>query len=136
MAIRQYAKVGLRPTTTRGESSAASAPIIAALTSLSDNDRAVPRKTFDIVFYLAQEKLLHCTTHNTVGDTYDDDSDPETECFEMLEEWDHLVFGDDLHVDVCTLWERWGICFLNTSASASLQTEMNRRLLMQGLLYP
>ena len=61
---------------TRGESSAASAPIIAALTSLSDNDRAELRKKFDIVFLLAQEKLLHCTTHNYCGD---DDSDPETE---------------------------------------------------------
>ena len=35
-----------------------------------------------------------------MGDTSDDDSDPETECFGMLEEWDHSVFGDDLHVDV------------------------------------
>ena len=78
---------------TRGESSAASTPIIAALTSLSDNDRAELRKKFDIVFHLAQEKLVHCTTHNTVGDNSDDDSDPETECFEMLEEWDHLVLG-------------------------------------------
>ena len=37
------------------------------------------------------QKGRHCTTHNTVGDTSDDDSDPETECFEMLEEWDHLA---------------------------------------------
>ena len=51
---------------TRGESSAASTPIIAAVTSLSDNDRAELRKKFDIIFLLAQEKLLHCTTHNTV----------------------------------------------------------------------
>ena len=78
---------------TRGKSSAASTPIIAALTSLSDNDRAELRKKFDIVFHHAQEKLVHCTTHNTVGDNSDDDSDPETECFEMLEEWDHLVLG-------------------------------------------
>ena len=49
---------------TRGESSAASTPIIAALMSLSDNDRAELRKKFDIIFLLAQEKLLHCTTHN------------------------------------------------------------------------
>ena len=40
------------------------------------------------------QKGRHCTT--TQNTTSDDDSDPETD---MLEEWDHLVFGDDLHVD-------------------------------------
>ena len=42
---------------TRGLSSPASAPIIAAIASLSHNDRAELRKKFDIVFLLAQEKL-------------------------------------------------------------------------------
>ena len=41
------------------------------------------------------QKGRHCTT--TQNTTSDYNSDPETD---MLEEWDHLVFGDDLPVDV------------------------------------
>ena len=69
---------------THGESSStASAPIIAALTS--DNDSLVESKT-----RRPNQKGRHCSTLNTAWDTSDDDSDPETECFELLEEWDHL----------------------------------------------
>ena len=42
---------------TRGELSVCSAPIIAAITSLSHKDRAELHKKFDIVFLLAKEKL-------------------------------------------------------------------------------
>ena len=42
---------------TRGELSVTSAPIIAAITSLSHKDRAELCKKFDIVFLLAKEKL-------------------------------------------------------------------------------
>ena len=38
----------------------------------------------------------HCSS-TTQNATSNDDSDPETES-DMLEEWDHLVFGDDLDV--------------------------------------